>query len=72
MSPDRGFVLDVLPEHSQILVAVGAHHAFKFACLMGKILGELALEDKTSYPIEAFRLDRPALTDPDYEHGFAM
>lgn len=72
MPPDRDFVLDTLPEHPQILLAVGAGHAFKFAGLMGKILSELALDGKSSYPIEAFRMNRPALTEPDYEPVFAM
>lgn len=72
MPPDRDFVLDTLPEHPQILLAVGAGHAFKFAGLMGKILSELALDDKSSYPIEAFRMNRPALIEPDYEPVFAM
>jgi hypothetical protein len=30
------------------------------------------MEGRTRYPIEAFRLDRPALTDPDYEQTLAM
>ena len=50
----------------------GAAHGFKFASLVGKILSELAIHGKTQYPIEAFRVDRPALTDPAYEPAFAM
>jgi sarcosine oxidase len=72
MPPDREFVLGTLPEHPQISVFNGAGHGFKFASLAGKILGELALHGKTQYPIESFRLDRPALTDPTYEPVFAM
>jgi len=53
-------------------IVVGAGHGFKFASLVGKILSELALHGKTEYPIEAFRLDRPARTDPTYEPAFAM
>lgn len=64
LPPDRDFVLDTLPEYPQISVAIGAGHAFKFASLFGRILGELATTGKTSYPIRAFRMDRPALTDP--------
>jgi sarcosine oxidase len=70
--PDRNFILDKLPEHPQILVAVGAGHAFKFAGLMGRILSELATGGETRYPIGAFRLDRPALTDPTYRQVFAL
>ena len=72
MPPDREFVLGALPEHPQISVFVGAGHGFKFASLVGKILSELAVHDKTQYPIGAFRADRPALTDPSYEPVFAM
>ncbi len=72
MPPDREFVLGTLPEHPQVSIFCGAGHAFKFAGLVGKILSELALEGKTCYPIGTFRLDRPALTDPNYEPTFAM
>ena len=72
MPPDREFVLGTLPEHPQVSVFNGAGHGFKFASLAGKILSELALHAKTGYPIEPFRLDRPALTDPTYEPVFAM
>ena len=72
MPPDREFVLGTLPEYPQVSVFNGAGHGFKFASLAGKILGELALHGKTGYPIEPFRLDRPALTDPTYEPVFAM
>jgi sarcosine oxidase len=71
MPPDREFVLDTLPGLPRISLCVGAGHAFKFASLLGKILSELALYGKTEYPIEAFRADRPALTDPTYEPAFA-
>ena len=72
MPPDREFVLGTLPELPQVSVFNGAGHGFKFASLAGKILGELAFRGKTEYPIEPFRLDRPALTDPTYEPVFAM
>jgi sarcosine oxidase len=72
MPPDREFVLGTLPEQPRISLFVGAGHGFKFASLAGKILGELAFYGKTEYPIEAFRVDRPALTDPTYEPAFAI
>jgi sarcosine oxidase len=72
MPPDREFVLGRLPEHHHISVFNGAGHGFKFASLVGKILSELAVHGETRYPIEAFRVDRPALTDPAYEPVFAM
>jgi len=72
MPPDREFVLGVLPEQPRISVFVGAGHGFKFASLVGRILSDLALYGKTEYPIEAFRVERPALTDPAYEPAFAL
>jgi sarcosine oxidase len=72
MPPDREFVLGRLPEYPHIFVFNGAGHGFKFAGLVGKIRSELAVDGTTRYPIEAFRVDRPALTDPAYEPVFAM
>ena len=72
MPPDREFVLGVLPKYPQISVFNGAGHGFKFASLVGRILSELAMYGRTEYQIEAFRVDRPALTDPTYEQAFAM
>ena len=72
MPPDREFVLGALPDVPQISVFNGAGHGFKFASLVGRILAELSIQGKTRYPIEAFRVDRPALTDPAYEPVFAM
>lgn len=72
LTPDRDFVIDTLPEHPQIALAIGAGHAFKFAGLIGRILSQLAADGQSAYPIEAFRLDRPALTDPSYAPAFMV
>ena len=66
MPPDRNFVIDRLPEHPQIVVAQGAAHGFKFAALIGRITSELAAHGATDYPIEAFSMKRPAITDPAF------
>jgi len=63
LPPDRDFVVGPLADFPQVLVAVGAGHAFKFAGLIGKILSQLAVGGRTDYDIDAFRTDRPALTD---------
>ncbi len=68
--PDQNFVIDTLPDHPQISVVVGAGHAFKFASLIGRILSELALDGESTYPIEAFRLDRPAISDTAFQKTF--
>ncbi|GAB4431636.1 MAG: N-methyl-L-tryptophan oxidase [Chloroflexi bacterium OHK40] len=72
LTPDRDFVIDTVPGHPQISLAVGAGHAFKFAGLIGRILSQLALDGHSAYPIAAFRLDRPALTDPSYQPAFMV
>jgi monomeric sarcosine oxidase len=72
MPPDRGFVIDRVPGHPQISVAVGAGHAAKFASLFGRILAELTTDGASQFPIEAFRADRPALTDPDYTPSYRL
>ena len=72
LTPDRDFIIDRVPGHPQISVAIGAGHAFKFAGLIGRILSELATTGASSYPIERFGLDRPALTDPNYQAAFMV
>jgi sarcosine oxidase len=68
--PDQNFVLDTVPGHPQVSVAVGAGHAYKFASLLGRILRDLALDGRSGYSLETFRLDRPALTDPTFARSF--
>lgn len=72
MPPDRDFLLDRLPGEERVLVCVGAGHAAKFAGLLGRILAELAHRGETSFPIEAFRADRPAITDADFPRQFRL
>jgi len=66
LTPDRDFVVDRLPEHPGVVLALGAGHAFKFASVLGRILSELAIDGRTpsATEIEAFRVDRPVLLDP--------
>jgi monomeric sarcosine oxidase len=72
MPVDRDFVIDHLPGHPRICLAVGAGHAAKFAGLIGRILCDLATTGSTRYPIDAFRADRPALTDPLSSPAFRL
>ena len=64
LTPDRDFVLDAVPGHADVLVALGAAHGFKFAALFGEILRDLALGHAPAHDLSSFRIDRPALTDP--------
>lgn len=72
MPPDRDFVIDFVPGHPRVAVAVGAGHAGKFAGLLGRILAELTIDGETAFEIDAFRADRPALTDPAFEPAYRL
>ena len=66
MTPDRDFVLDTVPGHPGLQVALGSAHGFKFASWFGRTLAERAILGSTSEPIEPFRFDRPGMVDPDF------
>lgn len=70
LPPDQHFVLGPVPGEPRIVVAVGAGHAFKFAALIGTILTELACDGASRHPVDAFALDRAALTDTAFAHAF--
>jgi monomeric sarcosine oxidase len=72
MPPDRDFIIDSLPGHPRIVVGLGAGHAAKFSGLIGEILAELVLDGRSSYSIQSFRADRPALTDPTFTPTFGL
>jgi sarcosine oxidase len=61
LTPDREFVIDTLPGHRNVHVAIGAGHAFKFASVIGRILSDLTLRGETSSDIAEFTLQRPIL-----------
>ena len=65
LTPDRDFVLDRVPGHESVVVGLGAAHGFKFAPTFGRLLADLATGERT-HDLAAFRMDRPALTDPAY------
>jgi sarcosine oxidase len=72
LTPDRNFVIDTLPGYPHIGLCVGAGHAAKFAALLGHVMADLAIDGATSYGIETWKLDRPALTDPGFPTDFRM
>lgn len=72
MPPDRGFVLDSLPNYPHVAVFNGAGHAAKFGSLMGRILADLQTVGTTPHPIGAFSLARPAVSDPQYPVTFKL
>jgi sarcosine oxidase len=61
MPPDRDFVLDHLPGHPEILLAIGAGHAYKFCSVIGQTIAHLALHGTTDRDISDFSFDRPVL-----------
>lgn len=66
LTPDRDFVLAPVPGHEQVVVGLGAAHAFKFAPTFGRLLADVVSTGSSATDLSAFRMDRPGLTDPDY------
>jgi sarcosine oxidase len=59
LTPDRHFLIDVHPDHSQVAFAAGfSGHGFKFASAVGEILADLAESRRTDPRMEMFRLAR--------------
>ena len=63
---DRDFVLAPVPGHERVVAALGSGHGFKFTPTFGRLLADLVTTGETATDVSAYRLDRPALTDPDY------
>lgn len=72
LTPDRDFVIDTLPEHPGIAIAIGAGHAFKFASVIGRILSELAIEGKTPSDLTPFSLSRPILGEKNPARSYMV
>lgn len=59
MSPDEHFIVDVHPEHSNVVFGCGfSGHGFKFASVIGEVLADLALDSRSDLPIEFMSLKR--------------
>jgi sarcosine oxidase len=62
MSADAHFVVDRHPQHGQVVFAAGlSGHGFKFTCVLGEALVQLALEGRTDLPIAFLSASRPGL-----------
>jgi sarcosine oxidase len=72
LTPDRDFVIDTVPGHDGIAVAIGAGHAFKFASVIGRILSELAFEARTPTDLRPFSLGRPILKEQDPARSYMV
>jgi sarcosine oxidase len=60
ITPGREFILDAVPGHPDIVVGLGAGHAFKFTPVIGRILADLAVSGGTSSDIGRFRMPQLA------------
>jgi len=59
MTPDEHFAIGIHPRRPSIVVAGGfSGHGFKFTPVVGEILAELALDNRTRYDIAFFSPDR--------------
>jgi len=67
LTPDRDFVLDRLPDHPGVVVALGAGHGFKYASVLGRVAAELSVDgtSPSAGELDAFRIDRPILLEKD-------
>ena len=54
-------MIDKVPGHPNVLVAIGGGHGFKFASLIGRILADLAIDGSSERDLSPFRIDRPIL-----------
>lgn len=72
LTPDRDFVIDTVPRHSNCWLAIGAGHAFKFASVIGRILSELALDGATPSSIDLFKMNRTILQLADPPKQFMV
>src|SRR5262249_54173236 len=61
-SPDEHFIIDVLPEHRNVIIAAGfSGHGYKFCSGIGEILADLATFGASPHDTDLFRLTRPAV-----------
>ncbi len=59
MTPDEHFILGVHPHHPRVTLAAGfSGHGFKFAPVIGEILGELATRGESRFDFGMFSPDR--------------
>jgi sarcosine oxidase len=54
LTPDRRFIISPLEQYPNIIVGLGAGHAFKFTPTIGRILAELAVDGTSTEDIAAF------------------
>jgi sarcosine oxidase len=60
ITPDRRFIISPLENHPDIIVGLGAAHAFKFAPAFGRVLAELAVDGRTNEDISQWGIPKGA------------
>ena len=65
VAPDEQFQVDFLPGRADVIVASPCSgHGFKFSCLIGRILADLAVAGTTGLAIEPWRFREPPAPPP--------
>lgn len=72
LTPDRDFVVDLIPGVSRAAVAIGAGHAYKFASVLGRVLAELVMDGKTPSDLSLFSLQRPILKEANPARNYMV
>ena len=54
LTPGHDFVISPLEDHKNVIVGLGAAHAFKFAPAIGRVLAELAVDGGTKEDVSKF------------------
>jgi sarcosine oxidase len=66
-SPDHHFIVDRHPAHADVTIACGfSGHGFKFASVIGQALSELALNGRSTLPVQFLGLKRFGPTASDF------
>lgn len=72
LTPDRDFVVDSIPGIPEVIVIIGAGHAFKFASALGQIVSELVIDGACDADLSAFAIDRPLLEMENPPKSFSI
>jgi sarcosine oxidase len=60
VAPNEQFLVDFLPGRSDVIVASPCSgHGFKFSCLIGRVLADLAIDAHTEIAIDGWKCNRP-------------
>ncbi len=72
LTPDREFVVDVVPGHKRVAIGLGAAHGFKFAPTIGRALVDLATGNEPAIDRQLFAATREILTMDDPPHHYMV